>query len=84
MTHIYMMTAAIMTAALVVAGWVVLLIVSRRTILRRCAEHRLEFDRQIEALSASVKALERASDTRKVAPVALGGGRAAAQSSEMV
>ena len=84
MTHIYIMTAAIMTAALVVAGWVVLLIVSRRTILRRCAEHRREFDRQIEALSANVKALEGAEDAPTIAPVAPGDGRAAAQSSEMV
>jgi len=84
MTHISVMTAAMMTAALAVAGWVVLLIVSRRTILRECAEHRLELEREIEALSRNIEALEGAADTRKVAPVAPGDGRAAAQSPEMV
>jgi|ERR1700686_607435 cytoskeletal protein RodZ len=52
----------ILPAALVIAGWTVLFIISRRTIQRRCAQHRTEFDRQIEALSAQVRVLQEASD----------------------
>ncbi|HWY59827.1 MAG TPA: hypothetical protein VNZ03_35520 [Terriglobales bacterium] len=51
------------TAVLVIAGWLAVLISSRRTLQRRCAELRLEFLRQ-DSLSASVTALEQAVDAR--------------------
>jgi hypothetical protein len=57
MTHTY-----ILAAALVIAGWLVPFIILRRTIQRRCAQHGIEFDRQIEALSTQVKVLQEASD----------------------
>jgi hypothetical protein len=60
----------LLTAALVIAGWVAVLISSRRTLRRTCAELRLEFQRQIDSLSASVRALEQASAARTdIAPV---------------
>jgi len=52
------------TAALVIAGWVEALISSRRMLQRSCAELRLEFQRQIDSLSASVRALQQAADAR--------------------
>jgi hypothetical protein len=49
----------ILVAALVIAGWVTVYIGSRSLLKRTCAELRLEVRRQIDALSASVTALER-------------------------
>jgi hypothetical protein len=49
----------LLTATLVIAGWVVLLIALRRGLVCRCEELRLEFRQQIDSLSASVTALER-------------------------
>ncbi len=54
----------LLTATLVIAGWIVLLIALRRGLARRCDELRLEFRRQIDSLSASVTALERTIATR--------------------
>jgi hypothetical protein len=54
-----MTTMYILVAALVIAGWVTVYIGSRRLLKRTCAELRLEIRRQIDALSASVIALER-------------------------
>jgi len=59
MAHMYLLTAAI-----VIAGWLAMLISSRRTLQRRCAELRLEFQRQIDSLSARTRALERAPNTQ--------------------
>ncbi len=50
----------LITVTVVIAGWVVLLIVLRRGLARRGEELRLEFRQQIDSLSASVTALERA------------------------
>lgn len=54
MAYIY-----IFVAALVVAGGAAVYIGSRRALQRTCAELRLELQRQIDALSANVRALER-------------------------
>lgn len=50
-------------AALVVAGWVAVFISSRSTLNRTCAQLRVEFQRQIDSLSAKVGSLERADGT---------------------
>jgi hypothetical protein len=52
--------------ALIVAGWLALLIDSRRVLKRTCAELRLEFQRQIDSLSAKVEALEGTADAKTV------------------
>jgi hypothetical protein len=59
-------------AGLIVAGWLALLIDSRRVLKRTCAELRLEFQRQIDSLSAKVEALEGAKTVfaSEVVPVA--------------
>jgi hypothetical protein len=62
MAHMYLLTAA-----LVIAGWLAVFISLRRTLKRTCADLRLEFQRQIDSLSASVRALEQAADTRGTA-----------------
>jgi hypothetical protein len=59
MAHMYLLTAAI-----VIAGWLAMFISLRGTLKRRCAELRLEFQRQIDSLSASVRALQQATDAR--------------------
>src|ERR1700680_5335417 len=46
-------------AALVIAGWVLVYMSSRRALRRTCAELRLEFQQQIDALSANSTARER-------------------------
>jgi hypothetical protein len=51
--------AYMLIAALVIAGWVVVYITSRRALQRTFPELRLEFQRQIDALSVKVTALER-------------------------
>ena len=51
--------AYMLIAALVIAGWVVVYIGARRMSRRMSAELRLEFQPQIDALSAKVTALER-------------------------
>jgi acetylornithine deacetylase/succinyl-diaminopimelate desuccinylase-like protein len=51
--------AYMLIAALVIAGWVVVYVSSRRALRRTREELRLEFQRRIEALSANVTALER-------------------------
>lgn len=58
MAHMYLLTAAL------VAGWLALLISSRRTLKRTVEELRLEFQRQIDSLSAQVKDLKEASGAR--------------------
>lgn len=50
----------LLIAALVIAGWLTVWIRSRSMLIRKCAGLRLEFQRQIESLSVSVKALEKA------------------------
>lgn len=52
------------TAALVIAGWVVLLITLRRMLQRECADLRRDFQRQIDAFSASITALQQAAKSR--------------------
>jgi hypothetical protein len=54
-----MTTMYILMAALVIAGWVAAYIGSRSLLKRTCAEFRLEMQRQMDTLSASVTALER-------------------------
>ena len=54
----------LLTAALVIAGWLVVFIGLRRTLKRTCAELRPEFQRQVDSLSARLEVLERAADTR--------------------
>jgi hypothetical protein len=51
--------ANMLIAALVIAGWVLVYISSRRALRRTREELRLEFQRQINALSANVNAPER-------------------------
>jgi hypothetical protein len=55
MAHMYLLTPA-----LVIAGWMAVFISSRRTLKRVRAELRLEFQRQMDSLSASVRVLEQA------------------------
>lgn len=50
-------------AALVIGGWIALFAGFRRT-QRTCAELRLEFQRQIDSLSAGIRALEQAAAAR--------------------
>jgi hypothetical protein len=65
MAHMYWLLAA-----LVIAGWMALFISLRRTLQRTCSELRLEFQRQIDSLSAKIAALERAAAARTAsAPV---------------
>ncbi len=66
MAHMYLLTAA-----LVIAGWVVVFIGLRRTLKRTRAELRHEFQRQIDSLSARLEVLERAADTRTAAAPAV-------------
>jgi hypothetical protein len=61
----------LLTAALVIAGWVVVFIGLRRTLKRTCAELRPEFQRQIDSLSTRIGALERAADTQTAAASAV-------------
>jgi hypothetical protein len=51
-------------AAVVIAGGVALFISSRSALQRACTELRLEFQRQIDSLSARIGALERAAAAR--------------------
>jgi hypothetical protein len=62
MAHMYLLTAA-----LVIAGWLAVFISSRLMLKRTCAELRLEFQRQIDSLSANVRALEQTAAARTVA-----------------
>jgi len=61
----------LLTAALVIAGWLVVFIGLRRTLKRTCTALRLEFQRQIDSLSARLEVLERAADTRTAADSAV-------------
>lgn len=54
----------LLTAALVIAGWVVLLITLQRSLKRARLEFRAEFQGQIDALSASISALQQAAKLR--------------------
>ncbi|MGA2353007.1 MAG: hypothetical protein ABSG02_00825 [Terriglobales bacterium] len=54
----------LLTAALVIAGWVVLLITLRRSLERTRAELRAELQGQIDKLSASISALQQAAKSR--------------------
>ncbi len=56
-----------LTAALVVVGWLAVLIALRQLLKRTCAELRLEFRRQIDSLAAKVKDLEEAAGARTAA-----------------
>ena len=60
----------LLIAALVIAGWLTVWIGSQRSLKRACAELRLEFQGQIEALRAQLKALEQTSDIRMPATAA--------------
>jgi len=64
MAHMYLLAAA-----LVIAGWVAVFIGSRRMLKRRRAELRLEFQRQIDSLYASVRVLEQSAGARTAAVV---------------
>lgn len=57
-------------AGLAIAGWMAVYISSRSTLRRTCADLRLEFQRQIDSLSAKIEALELAADARAASPVA--------------
>jgi len=54
-------------AALIIAGWLVVLISARLMLTHACADLRLEFQRQIDALSAKVKALEQTASAQAAA-----------------
>jgi hypothetical protein len=54
-------------AGLVIAGWMTVFVSSRSARKRTCAELRLEFQRQIDSLSAKIEVLERAAGARTVA-----------------
>jgi hypothetical protein len=54
----------LLTAALVIAGWLVVFIGLRRTLNRTCTEFRPEFQRQMDSLSARLEVLQRAAGTR--------------------
>jgi hypothetical protein len=65
----------LLVAALVIAGWMVVLISSRRTLNRTRAELRLEFQRQFDSLSAKLHALERnANEQADSAAISAGAG----------
>jgi len=51
--------AEMLIGALLIAGWVMVYIVSQREVKRACASLRFELQRQIDSLSETVKALER-------------------------
>jgi len=53
----------LLIAALVVAGWVAVFISTRSLLQRTCAQLRLELQRQVDALSAKIAALERTDGT---------------------
>jgi hypothetical protein len=55
----------LLTAALVIGGWVVVLITLRHDLARRCEALHLEFQRQVDLLSARVAAVEQ--DARSTA-----------------
>lgn len=59
MTPLYLLTAALM-----IVGWLAVFVSMRRMLKRTGAEVRLEFQRQIEALSAKIKDLEEAANAR--------------------
>jgi hypothetical protein len=59
MAHMYLLTAAI-----VIAGWLAMFFSLQRTLKRACAELRLEFQRQINSLSAGTGNLDPAADTQ--------------------
>jgi len=61
MAHMYWLTAAL------VAAWLALLISSRRMLKNTVAELRLEFQRQIDSLSAQVRDLKEAGGARSAA-----------------
>ena len=64
-----------LVAALVIAGWMAVLIGSRRTLRSACAELRLEFQRQIDSLSAKIEALERTANApAAAAPISASAG----------
>jgi hypothetical protein len=54
----------LLIAVLVVAGWVAVFISSRSALNCTCAELRLEFQQQIDSLSAKIGALEQAAGAR--------------------
>jgi len=59
MAHMYLLTAAI-----VIAGWLAMFFSLQRTLKRACADLCLEFQRRIDSLSAGTGAIERAADTQ--------------------
>jgi hypothetical protein len=69
----------LLIAALVIAGWLGVWIGSQRSLKRECGELRLEFQGQIEALSAKLKALEQTADNRMAAAASSQAGSNAAQ-----
>jgi hypothetical protein len=62
MAHMYLPTAAI-----VIAGWLAMFISLRRTLKRACADLRLEFQGQINSLSAGTGSLGPAADSQTAA-----------------
>jgi hypothetical protein len=76
MAHMYLLLAA-----LVLAGCAAVLISSRRLLKRTSAELRFEFQRQIDSLSASVRALERGAEARNAtSPISAAGAPGEAES----
>jgi hypothetical protein len=57
--------AQILIAALVLAGWLMVYISSRRGVKRACADLRAEFQRQIDSLSETVRATERSAKAQE-------------------
>ena len=53
-----------LTAAMVIAGWLIVFVGLRLELKRTCAEFRAEFQRQIHSLSTRLEVLDRAAVTR--------------------
>ncbi len=62
-------------AGLVIAGWMAVFISSRSTLRRTSADLRLEFQRQIDSLSAKIEALERTANAQAASPLAAAAAR---------
>jgi hypothetical protein len=56
--------AQILIAALVIAGWLMVYISSRRGLKRACADLRAEFQKQIDSLSETVRASKRSANAQ--------------------
>ncbi|MGA2416235.1 MAG: hypothetical protein ABSF59_17410 [Candidatus Sulfotelmatobacter sp.] len=58
-------------AALVIAGWLLVYVSSRRGLERACAQLRSELQPQIDALAEAVRAIEHPSGAEEIAPETL-------------